>query len=71
MPVHGCCRVRLSQCTAGGWRFPWSLRVALCEALLCAVFDSIDEAERIAGAQQYLALLQASEGVRAWSVCDR
>eukprot|EP00882_Tetradesmus_deserticola_P017864 GHRQ01019162.1.p1 GENE.GHRQ01019162.1~~GHRQ01019162.1.p1 ORF type:complete len:202 (+),score=101.15 GHRQ01019162.1:54-608(+) len=48
------------QCVSAGWSFPWGLRVRLCEMLLRGVFDSLDEASYIDGADAYLQLLQVS-----------
>ncbi|WIA21715.1 hypothetical protein OEZ85_000881 [Tetradesmus obliquus] len=47
------------QCVSAGWSFPWGLRVRLCEMLLRGVFDTLDEAAYIEGADAYLQLLQA------------
>lgn len=47
-----------AQCTTAGWRFPWGLRVRLCEMLLRGVFDTLDETSYIEGADDYLKLLQ-------------
>jgi hypothetical protein len=46
------------QCVSAGWSFPWGLRVRLCEMLLRGVFDTLDEATYIDGADAYLQLLQ-------------
>eukprot|EP00878_Enallax_costatus_P006953 GHUV01007287.1.p1 GENE.GHUV01007287.1~~GHUV01007287.1.p1 ORF type:complete len:760 (+),score=222.01 GHUV01007287.1:879-3158(+) len=48
----------LVKCTSAGWRFPWGLRVRLCEMLLRGVFDTLDESSYIDGADEYLKLLQ-------------
>jgi hypothetical protein len=48
------------QCVSAGWAFPWGLRVRLCEMLLRGVFDVLDEASYIEGADAYLQLLQVS-----------
>jgi hypothetical protein len=52
----------LLQCVAAGWSFPWGLRVRLCEMLLRGVFDTLDEATYIDGADAYLQLLQVRPG---------
>jgi hypothetical protein len=49
------------QCVSAGWAFPWGLRVRLCEMLLRGVFDVLDEASYIEGADAYLQLLQVSD----------
>ena len=45
-----------------GWRFPWGLRVRLCEVLLRGVFDSLEEGAYIEEADEYLRMLQT----RVW-----
>ena len=49
---------RSPQCLGTGWRFPWGLRVRLCEMLLRGVFDTLEEGAYIAEADEYLQLLQ-------------
>lgn len=48
------------QCLGTGWRFPWGLRVRLCEVLLRGVFDSLEEGAYIAEADEYLQMLQVT-----------
>ncbi|KIZ05819.1 hypothetical protein MNEG_2138 [Monoraphidium neglectum] len=52
----------LVKCLGTGWRFPWGLRVRLCEVLLRGVFDSLEEGAYIAEADEYLQMLQT----RVW-----
>lgn len=46
------------QCTSQGWKFPWGLRVRICEMLLRGVFDPLEEGLYIEGADAYLQMLQ-------------
>lgn len=52
-----------TQCLGSGWRFPWGLRVRLCEMLLRGVFDTLEEGAYIAEADEYLQLLQVGAGM--------
>lgn len=51
-------RLHNVQCLGSGWRFPWGLRVRLCEMLLRGVFDTLEEGAYIDEADEYLQLLQ-------------
>jgi hypothetical protein len=56
--AHPSVPINPTQCLGTGWRFPWGMRVRLCEMLLRGVFDTLEEGAYIAEADEYLQMLQ-------------